>query len=746
MIYEKIAGEFGCVDGELTLAPGLNVVYAPNETGKSTWCALVRATLYGVESAERAKAGMMPVKTKYLPWSGKPAFGRITVRKDGRPITVTRQTQRGRMFSAFSAVYADTNEPVAGLDAATAGEALTGVAADVFTRSLFCAGDSMAVSENTELERKIAAIAGTGDDEISATAANKLLNSWKNERRHNKTGRLPQLEEQIRENKATLAEIGELNQGILAIDGELKLRRAERTALEADKAAFAAIDRTRAAARQEAADEVAENAANRAIAFRAEHGLSGHRGDIAVCEAAAEHFRMTAGREAECQIAEAEYYTAQSRREAYKLPDRLAAFDGCTAEFAREDAAAKRKEAEALLAAKPKAWLFFAALVAAGIGAALKLPTYHESMIGWAFLFLGAAVGVTLAVLGVRSIFTARRDRRRGESICASFGAASPEEITALELEYERYLDTAHALGVTAEEAAEKLTILRKKYAASRARAEELAVALRIPLNAESAAEAEALVRLNRQLDDCCAEADRTAAAAEELRAAIAAELDTQAAQTAQTTRYGSEEATIAALAAADEAIRTAEQRRAELCGRLSHFADFAYLSAETAHLEEEHARLSTEYDAIAMAMGWLTESADELARRLTPKLCSRASELFATMTKGKYGEVQIDKHFAAEVLAEGEGLPRSMLQLSRGALDQLYLAVRIALSEIFFDGELPPLVLDDCFAAFDDARCADSIALLAELAKDRQIVIFTCRAREADAAKRFGASVATLA
>ena len=86
------------------------------------------------------------------------------------------------------------------------------------------------------------------------------------------------------------------------------------------------------------------------------------------------------------------------------------------------------------------------------------------------------------------------------------------------------------------------------------------------------------------------------------------------------------------------------------------------------------------------------------------------------------------------------------MLQLSRGALDQLYLAVRIALSEIFFDGELPPLVLDDCFAAFDDARCADSIALLAELAKDRQIVIFTCRAREADAAKHFGASVATLA
>ncbi|MBQ4046894.1 MAG: AAA family ATPase [Clostridia bacterium] len=746
MIYEKIAGEFGCVDGELTLAPGLNVVYAPNETGKSTWCALVRATLYGVESAERAKAGMMPVKTKYLPWSGKPAFGRITVRKDGRPITITRQTQRGRMFSAFSAVYADTNEPVTEFDATTAGEALTGVAVDVFTRSLFCAGDQMAVSENAELERKIAAIAGTGDDEISASAANKLLNSWKNERRHNKTGKLPQLEEKIRQNRADLAEISESNRQILAIDGELKLQRAERAALAADKAAFAAIDTAGPSARLEAADEVAQNAADRAIAFRAEHGLSGYRGDRAVCEAAAEHFRITAGREAECRIAEAEYYTAESRRTAHALPERLAAFNGCTAEFAREDAAADRKKAEELLAAKPKIWLFFAAVVAAAIGVALKQPAYHESMLGWAFLFFGCAAAVTLAGMGFGSIFSARRDRRQGQSICDSFGAAAPAEITALELEYERYLETARICGEDAEAAADKLTMLRKKYAAAKQRAEELAGYLKIPLNADAAAEAEALVRLNRRLDDLCAEADRTSAAADELRETLAADLRAKTEEAARTARCGSLEATEAAIAAADEAIRAGEHRRAELCGRLSHFADFAYLSAETAQLEEEHARLSAEYEALTLAMGWITESADELARRLTPKLCSRASELFAAMTGGKYGEVQLDKHFAAEVLAEGEGLPRSMLQLSRGALDQLYLAIRIALSEIFFDDALPPLVLDDCFAAFDDARCADSIALLAELSKDRQIVIFTCRAREADAAKRFGANVAEIA
>ena len=42
------------------LSDGLNVYCAPNESGKSTWCALIRAVLYGVESGERAKAGVLP--------------------------------------------------------------------------------------------------------------------------------------------------------------------------------------------------------------------------------------------------------------------------------------------------------------------------------------------------------------------------------------------------------------------------------------------------------------------------------------------------------------------------------------------------------------------------------------------------------------------------------------------------------------------------------------------------------------
>ena len=37
-------GTFGTLDGEqLRLDTGLNIIYAPNESGKSTWCAFLRA-------------------------------------------------------------------------------------------------------------------------------------------------------------------------------------------------------------------------------------------------------------------------------------------------------------------------------------------------------------------------------------------------------------------------------------------------------------------------------------------------------------------------------------------------------------------------------------------------------------------------------------------------------------------------------------------------------------------------------
>ena len=78
MIIRRMKGTFGTLAGEeLKLGEGLNIIYAPNESGKSTWCAFLRAMLYGVDTAQRAKGGQLPDKTKYAPWSGAPMEGEL---------------------------------------------------------------------------------------------------------------------------------------------------------------------------------------------------------------------------------------------------------------------------------------------------------------------------------------------------------------------------------------------------------------------------------------------------------------------------------------------------------------------------------------------------------------------------------------------------------------------------------------------------------------------------------------------
>ena len=75
---------------------------------------------------------------------------------------------------------------------------------------------------------------------------------------------------------------------------------------------------------------------------------------------------------------------------------------------------------------------------------------------------------------------------------------------------------------------------------------------------------------------------------------------------------------------------------------------------------------------------------------------------------------------------------PRRVLTLSRGAADQLYLAVRLAVCELALPEEDPaPLVLDDALTDFDDGRMALALDLLRAMGRERQIVLFTCHSRE---------------
>ena len=235
MIIKRLDATFGKLEGEsLELHEGLNVISSPNESGKSTWCAFIRAVLYGVDSSERQKAGFLPDKMRYAPWSGEPMQGSMQIESNGRDITLVRTTKTASApMREFSAVYTGTSVPVDGLTGANAGETLTGVSRDVFRRSAFVEQGKVAVTHSAELEKRISAIVSTGDEDCSYTEADERLRQWQRKRRFNRYGRLPELEDELSHKKQLLSELADASQQRKDMSAELEAAKRECEKLEA---------------------------------------------------------------------------------------------------------------------------------------------------------------------------------------------------------------------------------------------------------------------------------------------------------------------------------------------------------------------------------------------------------------------------------------------------------------------------------------------------------------------------------
>src|SRR5207253_6921011 len=107
-----------------------------------------------------------------------------------------------------------------------------------------------------------------------------------------------------------------------------------------------------------------------------------------------------------------------------------------------------------------------------------------------------------------------------------------------------------------------------------------------------------------------------------------------------------------------------------------------------------------------------------------------------ARITEGRYDRVNVDdKTLDIVVYAPEKGDWVDVRELSQGTLDQVYLAARLGLVRLVTGDRRPPLVFDDPFVTFDDARATQAIELLRELAGDFQVIYLTTSDRYDSAA-----------
>ena len=185
----KMTATFGKLEHKtLTLEPGLNVITAPNEWGKSTWCAFLAAMLYGLDTRAKTTKIALADKERYAPWSGAPMEGRIDLNWDGRDITIERRTKRRVPLGDFKAYETASGLPVTELTAANCGQMLLGVEQSVFRRSSFIRHADLPVTQDEALRRRLNALVTTGDESGAADRLAQTLKELKNRCRYNRTG------------------------------------------------------------------------------------------------------------------------------------------------------------------------------------------------------------------------------------------------------------------------------------------------------------------------------------------------------------------------------------------------------------------------------------------------------------------------------------------------------------------------------------------------------------------------------
>lgn len=185
-----------------------------------------------------------------------------------------------------------------------------------------------------------------------------------------------------------------------------------------------------------------------------------------------------------------------------------------------------------------------------------------------------------------------------------------------------------------------------------------------------------------------------------------------------------------------EQALNAASERRAAL--QLRH--DGLLSSGEHAERRAAVEQLRAELDAAARQWVRLTlgrQLLDRAKQRFEaehqPRVLQYAGTFLRAFTGGVYERVVVDLESRQYLAITPDGRRRPPEKLSRGTLEQLFLALRFGYIRHYSEstpGEKLPVLMDDILVNFDPTRAAQAVRAICELAASHQVLFFTCHPR----------------
>ncbi|MBR5614850.1 MAG: AAA family ATPase [Clostridia bacterium] len=149
---------------------------------------------------------------------------------------------------------------------------------------------------------------------------------------------------------------------------------------------------------------------------------------------------------------------------------------------------------------------------------------------------------------------------------------------------------------------------------------------------------------------------------------------------------------------------------------------------------------LKIRFDELSIANEVMTEAISETNKGLGSHLSKKTGEYLNKLSGGRYNDVLVSRSLNVEARGGYGEAFHEWKYLSGGAIDRIYLALRLAATDILTGNEPLPLFLDDILSQYDDESCKRTLEFLKDYLESNkstsQILFFTCHGYIADMAK----------
>ncbi|MDX9708746.1 MAG: AAA family ATPase [Trichloromonas sp.] len=179
------------------------------------------------------------------------------------------------------------------------------------------------------------------------------------------------------------------------------------------------------------------------------------------------------------------------------------------------------------------------------------------------------------------------------------------------------------------------------------------------------------------------------------------------------------------------ESLREREARLLELsreeAARRGALTDLGGIEREGEELKARRYALSRRREVLLLASELLGGAVEEFRSTCLERFATDIGNCLMATTRGGYGRIAFDENFSLLLPAKGEEAGwRPLEHFSRGTVDAVYLAVRLALSRHLARGQRLPLFLDDPLVNFDGERLLETVGMLENIAREHQLIFLS--------------------